>query len=268
MSQPSSSAPPSGSVPTSVSGALSGKRVLVTRTRAQASTLSALLTSHGADPVEVATIEITDAADGGRALTASAFRLSEFDWLILTSPNGATRFADALAQHDIAIPSNLRIAAIGTATAATLSAAGMKVDLVPTRHVAEGLLADFPEPTVGSRVLLPQANIARPALRDGLLAAGWEVLQVEAYQTIDANIDAADRAAAASADIVTFTSSSTVDRFCDLIGKEHLPPVVACIGPITASTAVQRGMYVDVLAEEHTVDGLVRSLVAFVGSSA
>jgi len=251
-----------------ITSALEGKRILVTRTRAQASRLSALLVSHGAEPIEVATIEIADAADEGRALTASAFRLSEFDWLILTSPNGAVRFAEVLARHDITVPDGLGVAAIGSATAATLSAAGIAVDLVPTRHVAEGLLADFPEATPGSRVLLPQANLARPTLHDGLVEAGWEVLRVEAYRTVDANIDAADRDAAAGADIVTFTSSSTVDRFCDLIGMEHLPPVVACIGPVTASTAVQRGMYVDVLAEEHTVDGLVRSLVAFVGSSA
>lgn len=213
-------------------------------------------------------IKIADAADGGRALTASAFRLSEFDWLVLTSPNGVERFAEVLSEHDISLPSDLHVAAIGSATAAALSAAGITVDLVPGRHVAEGLLADFPEPRAGGRVLLPQANIARSTLQDGLAEAGWEVLRVEAYRTVDATIETADREAAAAADIVTFTSSSTVDRFCDLIGIDHLPPVVACIGPVTASTAVARGMYVDVLAEEHTVDGLVRSLVGFVGSTA
>lgn len=261
-------APPSSSSVPSASNALEGQRILVTRAHTQASRLTALLESHGAAAVEVAMIEIIEATDGGRALTASAFRLSEFEWLVLTSPNGVERFAKQLSDHNISVPADLRVAAIGTATASALAAVGITVDLVPSRHITEGLLAEFPEPVAGGRVLLPQGNIARPKLQEGLAAAGWQVLRVEAYRTVEAQIDASDREIVSSADIVTFTSSSAVDRFCDLIGVDHVPPLVACIGPATASTAAGRGLYVDVLAEEHTIDGLVRALVAFVGSSA
>ena len=112
-------------------------------------------------------------------------------------------------------------------------------------------------------MLLAQAEVARPIVADGLRDAGWSVDVVAAYRTVDAVVSDDDRTRIAAADVVTFTSSSTVDRFVDLVGLEYLPATVVCIGPITAKTARDHGIAVDVEAEDHTIDGLVDAVVAF-----
>lgn len=248
---------------------LAGRRVVVTRTRAQASTLSATLRELGAEPIEIPTIAIAEPADDGAALAASTKRLDDYRWVVLTSPNGARRFLRAVEGSGATVPSALGVASVGTATARVLRDAGIKVDLVPGRQVAEGLVGVFPPPgdSESTHVLLPQAEAARPILADGLSVMGWSVDRVVAYRTIDAAISDAQRAAARLADIVTFTSSSTVSRFCDRVGIENLPPIVACIGPVTAATARDRGLRVTVEAEDHSIDGLVQAVVAFVQSS-
>jgi uroporphyrinogen-III synthase len=112
-------------------------------------------------------------------------------------------------------------------------------------------------------VLIARAEVARDVLPDGLRAAGWDVAVVDAYRTVPAALTDAQRAAAAGAEIVTFTSSSTVERFLDLFGPDAMPPVVACIGPITAATARDHGLTVDVEAHQHTIAGLVDALSAW-----
>jgi uroporphyrinogen-III synthase len=112
-------------------------------------------------------------------------------------------------------------------------------------------------------VLLARAEVARDVLPDGLRARGWDVEVVDAYRTVPATLTEAQRQAVAGADVVTFTSSSTVERFLDALGDGAVPPVVACIGPVTAATARDRGLAVDIEAEVHTVDGLVAALVAW-----
>jgi len=110
---------------------------------------------------------------------------------------------------------------------------------------------------------MPQAAGARTVLADGLLAKGWQVDVVEAYRTVPARPSDASLAAAVGADAIAFTSSSTVTSWLSLAGWESsLPPVVACIGPVTAATAVEHGLPVTVVAAEHTVKGLVDALVA------
>jgi len=110
-------------------------------------------------------------------------------------------------------------------------------------------------------VLLPQAAAARPVLGEGLRARGWQVDVVEAYRTVPGRPSAAELAAAATADAIAFTSSSTVTSWLGLAGPAVTPPVVACIGPVTAATAADHGLTVTVVAAEHTVDGLVSALV-------
>ena len=128
------------------------------------------------------------------------------------------------------------------------------------------MLDDFPTPidAATGRILLARAAVARDVLPDGLRARGWTVDVVEAYRTRAVAPDAAAIAAARAADIITFTSSSTVDRYLEGAGPDAIPPVVACIGPVTAATARERGLTVTVEASVHSIDGLVDALVAFV----
>jgi uroporphyrinogen III methyltransferase/synthase len=166
------------------------------------------------------------------------------------------------------------IAAVGPGTAAALAEHGLVADLVPPQAVAESLVAAFPGPgpgpgpgRSGGSVLIPQAAGARPVLAAGLRARGWDVEVVEAYRTEPACPSPAALAAAAGADAVAFTSSSTVTNYLAAAGADHVPPVVACIGPVTAATARDSGLHVATVAAEHTVDGLVAALVgALVGA--
>ena len=249
--------------------ALFGRRVVVTRARAQASQLSRALAHHGAAVVEVPVIEIADPDDGGAALARSVdgLRAGAYRWLVLTSPNGARRLLDGL--RDARDLVGVDVAAIGPGTAEALAAGNVLADLVPERYVAEGLLEVFPDPSAaGGRVLLARAATARDVLPEGLAARGWDVDVVPAYRTVAVPVDDAQRAAVADADVVTFTSSSTVERFVDAVGAAAVPPVVACIGPVTAATARRHGLTVDVVADEHTIAGLVDALGAHLGPGA
>lgn len=245
---------------------LFGKRVVVTRAREQASDLVGSLHAAGASTVELATIEIADPADGGASLRVAAASVAGYDWVVLTSVNGASRFLAEL--PDARALGGVRVAAIGPGTAAALAAGGIVADLVPERYVAESLLDGFPPPPADrpGRVLLPRAGVARDTLPDGLRDAGWQVDVVEAYRTVTAAPTAAEREAAATADIITFTASSTVTRYLDVKGDDPVPPFVACIGPITAATARAAGLTVDLVAEDHTVPGIVAALAAHFGT--
>jgi uroporphyrinogen-III synthase len=139
-------------------------------------------------------------------------------------------------------------------------AAGIEPALVPERFVAEGLLAGFP-PGPG-RVLLPQAEAARPVLADGLVAAGWTVDAIVAYRTVAADVAPALLERARGADAITFTSGSTVTGYLAAAGDGAVPAVVACIGPVTAGAATAAGIAVTAVAAEHTIDGLVAALEA------
>ncbi|HYH50067.1 MAG TPA: uroporphyrinogen-III synthase, partial [Acidimicrobiia bacterium] len=240
---------------------LFGKRIIVTRAREQASGLVERLHELGAATVELPVIEIGEPADGGAALREAAGRAGEYDWLAFTSANAVSRFFAALGEvgSDTRALGGRRIAAIGPGTADALAAAGVRADLLPERFVAESLLAVFPDGP--GRVLLPRAAVARDALPAGLAERGWTVDVVEAYRTTVGQPAREALAAAATASAVTFTSSSTVTNYLAVAGDVPVPPVVACIGPITAETARAAGLTVDVVATEHTIEGLVQSLV-------
>ncbi len=243
---------------------LLGRRVVVTRPRHQASSLARRLRDEGADAVLVPTIDIVDADDDGAAMGAAVAGVTTYDWVVLTSANGARRFCDLLRDgRDLA---GVRLAAIGPGTADALAERNLVADLVPERFIAESLLEAFPLPhRPGRRVLLARAAVARDVLPDGLRAMGWDVDVVAAYRTVPRVPDADERAAIAAADVVTFTSSSTVEQWVAAMGVDSVPSFVACIGPITADTARRAGIAVDLVAGVHTVDGLVDSLVAHLG---
>jgi len=186
---------------------------------------------------------------------------------VFTSANAVGRLCDLL--PDSRVWAATRIAAIGPGTALALAGYRLPADLVPGRFVAEGLLEVFPSAPLDRRagVLLPRAAVARDVLPEGLAAAGWAVDVVEAYRTERAEVPAGALEAAAAADAICFTSSSTVTNYLERAGADHVPPVVACIGPVTAATARAAGLTVTVEAAEHTIAGLVEALVATLAPS-
>lgn len=246
---------------------LFGRRVVVTRARAQASELSDRLRELGAEVVEAPTIAVTEPDDRGAALQAALADIGGYDWLVITSPNGVARTFDLI--PDARVLARVRVAAVGPGTAAALAERRIVADLVPDRFVAEALVDAFPAaPSTGGRVLLARAAAARDVLPDGLRSAGWEVHDVAAYRTVPVPVDDATAELIAHADAVTFTSSSTVTNLCHAVSIERVPPVIASIGPITSATARSLGLAVTVEAEPHTVDGLVDALVRQLAPSA
>jgi len=236
---------------------LFGRKVVVTRAREQASELVDRLHRLGAETVELPAITIDEPGDGGAALRGAALRVGHYDWVIFTSANAVERFCARL--HDARSLAGVRVAAIGPGTAGALRSFGVEPDLVPENFVAESLIEVFP--FGNGEVLLPRAAVAREVLPESLRAKGWRVDVVEAYLTRPAEPSASALAEAGKADAITFTSSSTVTNFLHVAGLDAVPPVVVCIGPVTAETAREAGLTVDVVAEEHTIDGLVQALV-------
>ncbi len=249
---------------------LSGQSVVVTRTRAQASTLVDRLQRLGAEVVELPVIEVEEPADGGRGLTRAAERLvsGEYGWVACTSPNAVSRLLRALG--DRPVPPTVRWAAVGTGTGRALREGGHPVDLVPERSLSDALADAFPAagppgPTGPERVLFPRAETVTGVLAAGLRAKGWLVDEVVAYRTVagDPSPEAVD--AARRADVVAFTSSSTVERALELLGSGGVPPVVVTIGPVTSASARSAGLSVSAEAQPHTIEGLVEAVVGLAG---
>jgi uroporphyrinogen III methyltransferase/synthase len=244
---------------------LFGRTVVVTRAREQASVLSARLEELGAEVLELPAIEIAP-----RGFTLPD--LSGFGWLVFTSANGVRAFFDdglAAADLDARALAGLRIAVIGPGTERALARSGLRADLVPERFVAESLLDAFPDPAApGERVLLARAAVARDILPDGLRARGYEVAVLPVYETRPATPDPAvlARIAEGRFDAVTFTSSSTVENFCAQVAPFPDPsPKVVTIGPVTSATAARHGLHVDAEADEHSIDGVVATLLSAFG---
>ncbi|MFA5802594.1 MAG: uroporphyrinogen-III C-methyltransferase [Thermoleophilia bacterium] len=256
---------------------LFGKRVVVTRSRAQASDLVDQLRELGAIPVEFPTIKVVDPVEGYAALDAAIAKLRgsdrpAYDWAVFTSVNGVEKFFERLAQTgDVRDLKGLKLGAIGPATAAALKQRGLKLDFVPPEYRAEAIVDGLLEMGIkGSRVLIPRAKEAREVLPEKLAEAGAEVEVVTAYETIldDSGAeDMKDMLMSGEIDIITFTSSSTVKNFVQLLDGfdfSALPAnvTIASIGPVTADTARDLGLNVDLEADEYTIPGLVRALVA------
>ena len=247
--------------------ALRGKRVLVTRARAQAHELVTRLQDLGAIPIIFSVIHIVPPADNYVALDAALRQLATFDWVVFTSVNGVIHVWERLAALGLAVGAfaSVRLAAIGPATTAALTTRGLQAAVVPERSVAESLLEAMPHP-VGQRFLLPLADRARDTLRVGLQAAGAEVVEVPAYSTVLTEPSPEALAAIQTGvDVLTFTSSSTVRNFVEHVGQSTAQGLAAqarvvTIGPITAATAREFGLRVDVVATEYTIAGLVDAM--------
>jgi uroporphyrinogen III methyltransferase/synthase len=226
----------------------------------------------GARSLEVPTNALAPPSDGGAALAAGVakLRVGAYAWAVFTSPNAVQRVFELV--PDTRSLATVKVAAVGPATAEALSAYRVVADLVPSRYLAEGLLESFPPPPLpheaSGEVFLPQAAGARDELRRGLAEAGWQVDAVEAYRSVPVAIKRELLEAAGRADAICFASSSAVDSYLDQTGAAAIPvpPVVACIGPVTAATARRRGLQVSAEASEHTLDGLVVALLGALGS--
>lgn len=235
--------------------ALTGRRVIVTRERAGA--LAAELRARGAEVVHAPMIARVDPPDGGEALRVELARLAEYDWLIVTSPEGARRVGAAAAT------SGVKLAAVGAASAAVLAeASGREVDVVPTDQRASELAAAIAGETVGRRrMLLAQADLAGDALAGGLRAEGHDVVAVTAYTTVIG--PPADHLGdvVGGADAVLFASGSAVRGWVASVGRAT-PPVVVVIGPSTDAVARELGIEVSAVAATHSMLGLVTALEA------
>jgi len=249
---------------------LFGKRVLVTRTRQQASALSRLLSQQGAEPIELPALELVPRDDPRRLERAiSALARGRYRWVVFTSANGVDIFFRRLreARRDARAFAEARVCAIGPGTAAALAAHGLRADLVPEEFVAESVVEALARRKVAkNRILLPRAEGARRELVRGLRALGARVDELPLYVAAPPGApepEALRRLRAGEVDVVTFASSSAVRNLLKLLEGDTAPlkgPLIACIGPVTARTAREAGLEVDVEAKEHTIPGLVRAL--------
>jgi uroporphyrinogen-III synthase len=247
---------------------LTGKRILVTRPKSQAAAFIEKLANLGAVPVLFPTIEIVNQQDNP-LLDQAINQLNSYHWVIFTSVNGVSAFWQRLSAQGRGkeIFDGVQVAAIGPATAQALTEAGVQPNFTPDEYVAEAILPGLGK-VEGQRILLPRADIARKALVEALKLQGAFPEEIAVYQTLPAPLDPQALAELEKGiDIATFTSSSTVRNFFGLLEHRALEvldgALIACIGPITANTAREFGLRVDLTAETYTIDGLVEALLGY-----
>lgn len=263
---------------------LAGKRILVTRTARQAGNLQQALEAQGAVVVPLPTIAIEPPASYA-PLDAALASAESYHWLILTSANGARAMAERMRALKLAPDrlAHLRIACVGEATAKAAAEAGLAVALIPKQYVAEGLveaLSRLEIPIAGQRVLLVRAAVARDLVPDQLRRMGADVQIVEAYRTVVPNqsiesvrillAPGAVTPGAVTPDAATFTSSSTVTNFLDLLraAATNRPNGLRAvsIGPITSGTLREHGWEPAAEAARASIDGLVEACVRSLGA--
>ncbi len=255
---------------------LMGKRIVVTRARAQASDLVKRLSDLGAACLECPTIEVAP-PDDWAPLDTAIENLSDYEWIVFTSVNGVKFFFERLFEkgRDVRALHQLNTAAIGPVTAKQLLDFGLRSDIIPKSYRAESVAEAFENEEVsGKKILLPRAKEARPILPTELTKMGAHVDEVTTYCTKEVS-DNADVLIAGlkegTTDIITFTSSSTVKNFKALLPRsedmnELLRGVaIACIGPVTADTAKELGFEVHIVAESFTVPGLCEAIQRYYG---
>jgi uroporphyrinogen III methyltransferase/synthase len=244
---------------------LHGRRVVVTRARAQASGLAATLRGLGADVVELPAIRIEPRIET-QEVREAVTRLGDYTLVCLTSPNGVRLLFEAMgaAGIDARALTGATVAAIGPGTARALAERGIVADVVPERFVAEALVEALTETQVeGERVLVARAAEARDVLPEALRERGAEVDVIALYETVRETPDEPAIESAQEADYVTFTSSSTVTNLTEALGNGFPRAArVVSIGPVTSEAARAAGLRVDVEAERHDIDGLLTALLA------
>jgi uroporphyrinogen III methyltransferase/synthase len=260
---------------------LVGKTVVVTRGRDQSSDIADKLEALGATVIHCPTIEIAPPTTWEQ-LDASISKLEEYDWIIFTSTNGVSFFFQRLAElcgDKGRVVGKQLICAIGPATALALKGGGVTPNIVASDSTGEGALEAIIEHlggwefVRGLSFLIPRAKVARDVLPASLRRLGARVDAVEAYQTVKPNVKSEDilgRLTAQRIDVITFTSSSTISNFAELLGLTDLSSLlskslVACIGPVTAKTAAKYGLRETISPEAYNADELVKVIVESVG---
>jgi uroporphyrinogen III methyltransferase/synthase len=255
---------------------LFGRKIVVTRTREQASQLIAGLEENGADCFECSTIDIQP-ADSYQLFDTELERLNEYHWILFSSLNGVIYFFDRLHKkgmdaRDLKGPS---IAAVGKSTADLLHGYGVNADLIPAVFTSEGLAESLLDLGVeGRNILIPRAEKGREVLPETLRGAGAQVTITPVYKNVmplERREELRAELEAGKVDMVTFTSSSTVRNFLTMVDagseenlKELLRNVkIAAIGPITAKTVTDNGLKVDVQPQEHTIEGMIEEIVSY-----
>ncbi len=254
-------------------GPLGRETVLVTRPFPQSTEITRLLEERGATVVHCATIEIASPVSW-EAIDRASARIETYDWLVFTSANGAKFFFDRFAEvRSTAFqqPGNQSICAIGPATARAIELAGARVDLLVSESRAEGVAREIVERVGGESAipglsfLLPAARNARDLLPVELRRLGAKVDAVEAYQTVKPTVDVGALFLRHKISVITFTSPSTVSNLATLVGADLLAvlqtdSLAACIGPITAAAAVERGFKRVVQADAPNSEALVEAI--------
>ncbi len=255
---------------------LTGTRILVTRAASQASSFGSLLRNLGAEVLEMPTIAITPPSSW-TPLDGAIAQLNQFDWLILTSANAVTFFAKRLQLLGRSMSNlcGIKLAVVGKKTASVLADYGLSPDFTPPSFVADSLVAHFPEPLAGQKILFPRVESGgREVLVKAFRAGGAEVAEVPAYESrCPEHADGAVLAALREGrvDVVTFASSKTVRHFAKLAGEglgqgwlALLEGVaIASIGPQTSDSCRELLGRVDLEAQEYTLEGLTAAIVGY-----
>jgi len=252
---------------------LAGKKILITRARDQSGGFANQLKKIGAEVIEFPTIEMVAPIRWGEVDRAMD-RLKSYDWIIFTSANGVGFFWQRLAERRKLhpFPASLKVCAIGPATALQLKEKGVSVHYVPEKFVAESILEGFEKMFVkGKRILLARAKKARDILPKGLRKMGADVDVVAVYRTVrprGGSKKLQKLLAEGKIDVITFTSSSTVNHFAELLKTENLKKLlmgvaIACIGPVTARTAKERGLKVRIQPKQYTIPDLTRAIAEY-----
>lgn len=252
---------------------LFGKRIVITRARAQASNLVSKLSKLGAHCIEIPTIKIAPPEDI-KPLKESIENINNYDWLLFTSVNGVKFFFDTLFDmgKDVRVLGHLKFACIGPVTKEKLRNYGIISDILPETYRAESVIDTFSKVDISNKkVLLPRAKKARTILPEELTKMGARITEVVAYETL-LEIKEKEKIITllknSEIDAVTFTSSSTVSNFISLLDSKDSDKllkdvVTASIGPITSDTARSLNIKPDIEAQEYTIQGLVNSLLAY-----
>ena len=238
-----------------MSNSLEGRSVVITRSIAQNESLRRLLEARGARVVEVPLIAVVEPDDEGRERDEVLQRFEDFDWIVVTSPNGADRVAPFLSAAHAAGDAKRfpLLAAVGEATARSV---GTPVALCAGPARSDVLAQQFPEGS-GS-VLVVQGNLADNQLSDDIESKGWTVTRVVAYRTVHLRPTKEMMLPALSADVLLLASGSAATAWFDAFGAST-PPYVVAMGPSTAKVAVNLGLEVSAIASEQTLDSLIET---------